>query len=327
MEGDKVIKFGVLGAGRIARTFSDSVNGIHETLYGIASRDLLRAEQFQSEYGFVKAYGSYEELLDDPNIDCVYIATPHGLHFEQMKMCLEKGKHILCEKSFTLNLDQAKIILEMAEAKNLFVMEAMWTRFLPTIQEVCKMIQNDAIGDIFQIDASFGFETATSTKDRLFNPELGGGSLLDIGIYPITLANLLLGVPDSFETLSSFYASGVDTSAKITYFYPEAEAILNISFLDNLGNDAYIYGTKGYFHIPNFHACEFATLYNNNHKVVKMIEHKHIINGFEYEIFEAIRCIKKKLIESPLMKHEDTLEIMRQMDEIRKSWNFKYPQE
>lgn len=322
-----MIKFGVLGAGRIARTFAEAVNGIHETLYGIASRDLAKAEQFQKEFGFVKAYGNYSDMLDDPNIDCVYIATPHGLHFEQMKQCLEKGKHVLCEKSFTLNLEQAKTIFEIAKAKNLFVMEAMWTRFLPTIQEVCKLIQEDAIGDVFQVEANFGFEAQKSNKDRLFNPELGGGALLDIGIYPLTLANLLLGIPDNFESQATFHSTGVDTSAKITYFYPEAEAILSMSFLDNIGNDAYIYGTKGYFHIPHFHSCEVATLYNNNHKVVKMIEHKHIVNGFEYEIFETIRCIKKKMIESPVMTHEITMEIMRQMDEIRKSWNFKYPHE
>jgi len=322
-----MVKFGVLGAGRIAKTFSSAVSGIHENLYAIASRDLTKAKQFQSEFGYSVAYGSYEELLDDPSVVCVYVATPHSLHFEQMKMCLEKGKHILCEKAFTLNREQAKIIFEIADEKKLFVMEAMWTRFLPTIQEIQKLVAEDAIGDIFQIEASFGFESTKNLKDRLLNPVLGGGALLDIGIYPITLANLFLGVPDSFESNAFFHPSGVDTSAKITYFYPEAEAILNMSFMDNIGNDAYIYGTKGYFHIPNFHACEVATLYNNNHKVVKMIEHKHLVNGMEYEIFETIKCIRKKALESPVMTHETTLEILRQMDEIRKSWNFKYPQE
>jgi predicted dehydrogenase len=322
-----MIRFGVIGAGRIAKTFSLAVNGIHETLYAIASRDLEKANQFKEEFGYQKAYGSYEQLLDDELVDCVYIATPHALHFEQMKSCLEKGKHILCEKSFTLNHEQAKIIYDLAESKNLFVMEAMWTRFLPTIQEVQKLVKDDAIGDIFRIEASFGFETNKDLKDRLLNPVLGGGTLLDIGIYPITLANMFLGIPDSFESNAFFHPSGVDTSSKITYYYPEAEAILNMSFMDNIGNDAYIYGTKGYFHIPNFHACEVATLYNNNHKVVKMIEHPHIVNGLEYEIVETIQCIKKKAIESSIMTHEISLEILRQMDEIRKSWNFKYPQE
>lgn len=322
-----MVKFGVFGAGRIASTFSNAANGIHENLYAIASRDLEKAENFAKKHHFEKAYGSYEQLLDDPMVNCVYIATPHSFHYDQMKMCLEKGKNILCEKSFTLNADQAKEIYSIAEKKQLFVMEAMWTRFLPTILEVKKMVVDDMIGDIFQIEANFGFSTNSNPRDRLFDPLLGGGALLDIGIYPITFANLFLGVPDSFESNVFFHPSGVDTSEKITYFYPEAQATLNITFNEDLGSEATIYGSKGYVYFPNFHSAEVATLYNNSHKVVKDIEHKHLVNGMEYEIFETVKCIKKHLLESPIMTHETSIEILRQMDEIRKSWNFKYPQE
>jgi len=322
-----MVKFGVIGAGRIAATFSKAANGIQESLYAISSRDLEKAQDFAKKYGYEKAYGSYEAMLDDPEVTCVYIATPHGFHYEQMKLCLEKGKNILCEKAFTINLKQAEEILTLAKSKNLFVMEAMWTRFLPTILEVKKMIEEDAIGEIFQIEASFGFNSNHSLSDRLFNPLLGGGALLDIGIYPITLANLFLGVPDSIDTSCVLSTTGVDESNEIIYYYPEAKAILKSSFLEDISQDAYIYGTKGYFYIPNFHRAEVATWYNNNHKVVKVIEHKHIVNGMEYEIFEVVKCIKKKLSESRIMPHETTLEIMRQMDEIRDNWNLKYPQE
>ncbi|MGD9909634.1 MAG: Gfo/Idh/MocA family protein [Candidatus Izemoplasmatales bacterium] len=322
-----MIKFGVIGAGRIAATFSKAADGIQENLYAVASRDLAKAEEFAKKYGFEKAYGSYEEMLEDPLVDCVYIATPHGFHYEQMKLCLEKGKNILCEKAFTLNLAQAEEILAIAKEKNLFVMEAMWTRFLPTILEVKKMIDEDTIGEIFQIEGNFGFNSNHSLSDRLFNPLLGGGALLDIGIYPITLANLFLGIPDSFDTSCVFSETGVDQSNEIIYYYPEAKAVLKSSFMEDITQDAYIYGTKGYFYIPNFHRAEVATLYNNNHKVVRVIEHKHIVNGMEYEIFEVVKCLKKKQLESKVMPHETTLEIMRQMDEIRANWNLKYPQE
>ncbi len=322
-----MVKFGVIGAGRIADTFSKAVSGIHENLYAIASRDLNKAEEYAKKYGYEKAYGSYEELLDDSEVNCIYIATPHAFHYEQMKMCLNKGKNILCEKSFTLNHKQAQEIFQLARDKNLFVMEAMWTRFLPTIQEVKKLVDEDAIGDIFRIEANFGFNATQKISDRLLNPALGGGALLDIGIYPITLANLFLGIPDSFESNVFFHQTGVDTSMKITYFYPEAQAILNASFTDDIGQDAYIYGTKGYFYFPNFHRAEVATLFNNNHKVVKVIEHKHIVNGLEYEVFETIKCIKKKCTESKIMSQETSIEILRQMDEIRENWNLKYPHE
>jgi len=322
-----MIRFGVLGAGSIAHTFSSAAVGVQENLYAIASRDLSRAEAFQKQYGYEKAYGSYEELLADSLVDCVYVATPHGLHFEQMLACIEHGKHILCEKAFTLNAKEAKIVFDRANEKKLFVMEAMWSRFLPTIQEIQKAIQSDEIGEIFEIEITFGFAAGAKAKERLFAPELGGGALLDIGIYPITFANLFLGIPDSVESVVTMTESGVDLESNITYFYPEAQAVLRSSFKDNLGNEAYIYGSKGYIHIPNFHAAEVATIFNNNHKVVRIIEHKHLVNGFEYEIFEAVKCIRKKHTESSIMPHSQTLEILSQMDEIRKEWNLVYPSE
>ncbi|MBU1144723.1 MAG: Gfo/Idh/MocA family oxidoreductase [Firmicutes bacterium] len=322
-----MIKFGVMGAGRISASFSSAVNGINEHLYAIASRNLLKAETFKNKYHYQVAYGSYEEMLDDPLVDCVYIATPHSFHFDQMKLCLEKGKHILCEKSFTLNHKQAIIIYELARRKHLFVMEAMWTRFLPTLLEVKKLIDQDEIGEIIQIDATFGFKAEMDLQNRLFNLNLGGGALLDVGLYTLTLANLFLGVPDNIESTVVMSKEGIDLSETITYFYPHAQAVLMASLVEDLGTDAYIYGTKGYFHIPSFHSANLAILYNNNHKALREIEHKHIVNGLEYEIFETIKCIKKKSIESPLMTHENSIEILRQMDHLRKKWNLVYPQE
>jgi predicted dehydrogenase len=322
-----MVKFGVMGAGRIAHRFCQAMNGIDESIRAIASRDPERAERFAMDFGIEKAYGTYEELLADPEVACVYIATPHALHHAQIMACLEAGKNVLCEKAFTLNHRQAKEVFDFAVKKGLFVMEAMWTRFLPAINEVKRLIDAGEIGDIIEIDADFSFASGAGPDDRLFDPALGGGALLDVGIYPVTLVNLFLGIPDSFDTEVTMGSSGVDVSEKITYFYPHASAILYASIVADGDREAYIYGTKGYVHLPNFWSTEVATVYNNNHKIVREISCKHMVNGMEYEIFEALRCIRAKSVESAVCPHEATLEILRQMDAIRASWNFRYPGE
>lgn len=322
-----MVKFGVLGAGRIAQTFCSAVIGINEHLYAVSSRDLTNAETFKKTYGFQKAYGSYEEMLSDPEVDCVYVATPHGMHFEHMKLCLEHGKHVLCEKAFTLNKKQAEQIFQLADKQHLFVMEAMWTRFLPTIQEVKRIVDSGLIGEVIQLEANFCFMRPIDPINRLFNKELGGGALLDIGIYPLTLANLILGIPDSFESVVTLADTGVDITEKITYFYPRATAVFNVSLVSEMPHDAYIYGTSGYIRIPNFHAADAAVVYNNNHKTIREIEHKHLVNGLEYEVFETVKCIRKHVHESEIMSHAMTLEILDQMDKLRATWGVKYPQE
>jgi len=322
-----MVRFGIMGAGKIAHRFAQAIIGINEYLYGIASRDLGRAMEFQEKYDLEKAFGSYEALLADPKVDCVYVATPMAMHYEDMLMCLEAGKHVLCEKTFTLNQKQADHIFQVAKAKNLFVMEAMWTRFLPTIQEVQKLVADGEIGEIISMEAYINLKLDFPPDNRIYSKALGGGALLDVGVYPLNLANMFMGIPDSFDTDVKMGSTGVDIDEKITYFYPHSHANLYASVVNDERKEAYIYGTKGYVHIPGFWHTETAIVYNNHHKIIKTIEHKNIINGFEFEIFETIRCIKKKLIESPIMPHKTSSEIMRQMDEIRKSWNLQYPGE
>ncbi len=322
-----MVRFGIMGAGKIAHKFAQAIIGINEYLYAVASRDIGRAIEFQEKYNLEKAYGSYEALLADPKVDCIYVATPMAMHYEDMLLCLEAGKHVLCEKTFTLNYKQTEHIFQIAKAKNLFVMEAMWTRFLPTIQEVQKLVADGEIGDIISMEAFINLKLDFPPESRIYSKALGGGALLDVGVYPINLANMFMGIPDSFDTSVKLGPTGVDIDEKITYFYPHSHADLYASVVNDERKEAYIYGTKGYVHIPGFWYTETAIVYNNHHKIIKTIEHKHIVNGFEYEIFEAIKCIKKKWIESPIMPHKTSLEIMRQMDEIRKSWNLQYPGE
>ncbi len=322
-----MIRFGVIGAGRIAKTFSEAIKGTKESLYAVASRDINKALQYQKDYGYEKVYGSYEALLADLNVDCVYIATPHGLHYEHMMLALTYKKNILCEKSFTLNAKQAETVLNKAKENNLFVMEAMWTRFLPTIREVKKLVDSGIIGKITKIEADFGFAVDKHRKDRIVDPKMGGGALLDLGVYPVNFANLFLGSPDRYETKAVMDSRGFDFSETYTFFYSDSQAYLKSSLAEQLDTTAYIYGTEGYIKIPDFWKAEHALIYNQNHQLIQEINHPHLINGFEYEINEVARCLNENLKESPMMPHSSTLEVMKQMDALRKTWGLKFPTE
>lgn len=320
-----MIRFGVIGAGQIARTFSLAMKATDGILYGVASRDIDKARLYQKEYGYQVAYGCYEELVKDPLIDCVYIATPHGLHAEHMKLAISHGKHVLCEKSFTINAHQAEDILSLAKKHQVFVMEAMWTRFLPTIIELKKDIDAHIIGDIKTIHVTFGFDAIQKPKNRLFDPHMGGGALLDIGVYTLTIAHLFLGLPTSFETHANLIDNHFDMSFEITLYYPTSTVKMACALNQDLENKVYIDGTKGRAIIDLFWRTEKADIFNSSNQLLKTIAIPHIINGFEYEIQEVIHCINEHQLESSIMSHQNTLEIMKLMDDIRKVWKLKYP--
>jgi len=322
-----MVRFGVIGAGSIARVFCEAVRGVQGNLYAVASRDQKRSDELKDAYGFEKAYDSYEKLLSDPLVDCVYLATPHGLHYEQMMMILDYKKHILCEKSFTLNAKQAAAVFKKAKENNLFVMEAMWTRFLPTIKEVLVSVKNKMIGDITHLENSFGFSFENRDQSRLFDPKLGAGALLDIGVYSVTMAHLFLGNPSHFDTEVILDPRGFDLSESITFHYPDLDAHMSCSLESILDNECIITGTKGVIKIPQFWRAEKAYIYDLNHQLIKEIAHPHPINGFEFEILEVIKCIESGLTESSTMTHQTTLDIMKLMDGLRYAWGLKYPQE
>ncbi len=322
-----MLNYGVIGAGRIARQFCAAVNGINGKLYAIASRNMERALSYQKEFRFEKAYDSYEALLSDPKVDIVYVATPHGLHYEQMMQILDYKKHILCEKPLTLNEKQAKAVFQKAKEKKLFVMEALWTRFLPTIIEVKQLVDDGIIGDITEIHNSFGFAFEYGEKARLYDPKMGAGALLDVGVYPVSFSHLFLGPPTSFETTATMDPNGFDLSEEMTFHYSGAVAHLASSIIKDLDSTAIIKGTKGYIKIPTFWKAEKAFIYDLNHHLIKEISYPFIANGFEYEIMETYRVVEAGLLESKIMSHEVTLETMRELDALRKAWGLKYPQE
>jgi len=324
-----MMKFGVIGAGNIANTFCTAVNqaDIDAQLYAIGSRSIEKANKYKETYGFVKAYGSYTELFLDDEVDAIYIATPHGLHYEQMLDILDYKKHILCEKSFTLNHHQAKEIFAKAKKQNVFIMEAVWTRFLPTILRLQELVNSGIIGEITKVEADFCIDPDKSDEDRLFNPKLGGGALLDVGIYPITFANLFMGTPTSITSTMKKYHTGVDLTEEIRFTYKNGEAILNASIGENRPLKGLITGTKGTIDVKNFFFTEQAFIYDLNNNLIKELHFPHEVNGFEYEIRETVRCINNHKLESEIMPHKETINILTQMDELRETWDFVYPQE
>ncbi len=324
-----MINFGVIGAGNIANTFCLAVNNsvANAKLYAIASRSLEKAKEYQEKYGFTKAYDNYVDLFKDQNIDIIYVATPHGLHYEQMMEILDYNKHILCEKSFTLNAKQAEAVFNKAKEKNLFVMEAMWTRFLPVIRQLQKEVSNGVIGDVIKVQADFCFKASASEESRLFNIQLGGGALLDVGIYPITFANIFMGKPKSIFSTVEKYHTGVDITEEIIYIYEHGKACLKASLKEDEPMKAKIIGTKGYIDVNQFFFAEEATIYDLNNHIIMEINIPHQTNGFEYEIKEVIDCIENDQIESTIMSHNETLEILKQMDYLRTTWGLTYPQE
>ena len=322
-----MVRFGVIGAGAIAKKFAETVNAMGLDLYAIASRSKGRAEDYKARYGFEVAHEGYDALFEDPNVDCVYIATPHALHHAQMMRALDHGKHILCEKPFTLNAEEAQEVFDKAQEKGLFVMEAMKPRTMPVLLELRNLVDEGVIGDIVRLQASFGSEEALEEGARVLDPALGGGALLDIGIYPIVIANMFLGVPESIESQVVRHSSGLDLKERITLHYPNAKANLRASVDEAFHKNAVIYGTKGYIEIPHFTKVEVARITDASGGTLKTVRIPHETTDFEHEIKETVRCIEAGLTESPLNTHAMTLEVLRQMDAIRKDWNLAFPGE
>lgn len=324
-----MIKIGIIGAGHIAHKFAKAVtrSKLDATLDAIASRSEKKAVAFQNQFDIKKAYNSYEKLYQDPEIDLVYIATPHTFHYDQMMMALDYNKHIICEKPFTINAELAEQVFQKAQEKKCFVMEAMWTRFLPAIIELKKDIDDGIIGNINHLEADFCFNPSNPPTHRLYQPHLGGGALLDVGIYPITFANLFLGQPTNIQSDVKMMDTGVDAKETLTYEYPESTTILRAAIIEERPLVAIIKGEKGFAVVEGLHDTESIKIFNTEKELIKHIHHPHETNGFEYEIKEAIRCIQKGLLETPILPHEETLSVLNQMDGLRKEWNLIYPQE
>ena len=325
---EKKIRWGILGTGHISKKFADALSILPGAeLAAVASRDPDSAGKFAASYLIPKAYASYQELADDPDIDVIYIGTPHAFHLQNSVMCMRKGKAVLCEKAFSINAHEAREMVRVAREENVFLMEAMITRHIPLIKKVLVWIKENRIGEVRMVKASRCARGEFSLEGRHLNPELGGGSLLDVGIYVISFASMIFGKPPVESVgLSHIGDWGSDEQGVAILKYDNGE-IADLSFaLRTAGvNDAYIYGTEGYIKIHDVFAVPTkASLYINKQEI-EGIEEPLIGNALNYEAEEVMRCLKEGLKESPLMTLDESIQIMEIMDQLRKPWGLVYP--
>jgi predicted dehydrogenase len=322
------IRWGILGCGKIADKFASDLKLVEDAdLVAIASRDAEKGPAFQVRHGVSRLFNSYETLVSCDAVDVVYIATPHGFHFEHAMLCLEHHKPVLCEKALALNGEQVRRMVGTARAKKVFLMEAFWTRFLPQYEKVQELISNGEIGEVRLIQADFGFCAPEPLAQRLYDPALGGGSLLDIGIYPVFLAQALLGRPSEVQALMSAYPTEVDEQCVINMkFSNGALAVLSSTFAVDTPVEAMIAGTKGRIHMRNRFHNAIGTIElvrgKNEAQTIEVVREQGF--GYQFEARHVSDCLRKNLIESPLMTHDDSIMLMDTLDRIRKNCGIRY---
>jgi predicted dehydrogenase len=312
------IRWGILATGRIATEFNEDLRLLPDAeVVAVASRSDDAARVFAEAHGIPRAYGSWQALADHPGVDVVYVATPHSAHYEATKLCLEAGKPVLCEKPFTLDLATAQDLVSTARANNVFLMEAMWTRTNPCIREVLALVADGEIGEITAVDADFGIVGPFPPSHRLRARELGGGALLDLGVYPITIAHLFLGVPETILAWASRGPEGTDENTGLVLGYASGGvATLHCGIIGETGQRATITGTLGRVELPrHFYKPDAYTVVRGDDVQETQIQMRG--HGMVYEAEEVMRCIRQGELESPLMPHATTLEVMGILDEAR----------
>lgn len=322
------MKLGILGPGRIARTVAPTLVALPEVeCYAVASQTPGKAAEFARDFGFEKAYNSYEDMLRDPAVELVYITTPHSHHYEQMLLCLNHGKHVICEKAFTMNAHQARRIREFASQKGLYVAEAIWTRYMPSRQIINGILESGIIGSANTLTANLSYNVAY--KERLTSPELAGGALLDIGIYGLNFALMHFGDDIArMESSVKLTDTGVDGMETITIHYRDGRmAVLTHSIYCRGDRKGIIHGEKGYIVVENINNPQSVSVYDATDKLLQYHEVPRQISGYEYEFQEAARCIREGKLEADSMPWDRTIQLMEIMDSLRKAWGVIYPQE
>ena len=323
------IKWGIMGTGRIAGSFAIALKNLDDSeLYGTGSRSGENADAFSDEYSVPKSFHDYESLAADPDIDVIYVATPHSLHKENCLMCLEHGKAVLCEKPFTINSAEAAAVINFARERRLFLMEAMWTRFVPAAMKLKELIENKIIGDIQYLFAGGAFIPEFDPDHYLFKKELGGGVLLDGGVYPVSLASWLLGYPDKIQSAGRLNSNGIDDhDAMLLEYDCGAIASLYVSMRTKSPPDITVLGSKGKIYVHPAMFCPSKITLSLFDAEETEIALPFASNGYQYEAMEVNRCLREGKIESKVMPLDETLAIMRMMDKIRDQLGLKYPME
>ena len=317
---------GSIGAGWIADKMAEALAPLQDyCVYAIASRSLDKAKAFAQSWNIPKAYGSYEELVEDKDVDLVYIATPHSHHFPHTMLALEHGKPVLVEKAFTANAREAEILLETAHRKGLFITEAIWTRYMPLSHKVKEIMESGIIGEPRLMTATLCY--MMEFKERILRPDLCGGALLDLGVYALNFARMYFGT-DIVKTVSNCQlgTTGMDMQECISLCFADGKmANLQAGTLCLNDRQGIINGTEGYIRVDNINCPHVVEVYRNYELVARYTKPEDMVNGYEYQVYECRRCIEEGLLESPMMPHAETLSIMKQMDDLRKEWGVVYP--
>lgn len=322
------LRWGIIGTGRIAGEFATGLRSTTDRLVAVGSRTQVGAERFGAAYDIPQRHGSYEALAADPNVDAVYVATPHNGHYTESLRCLEHGKAVLCEKPFTINAREADMLVRVARERGLFLMEAMWTRFLPLIVHVRELLAEGAIGEPRMLWADFGFRTGVNPASRLFDPALGGGALLDVGVYCVSIASMLFGEPVQIATLANLGETGIDEQNGTVLRYAAGQmALLSSAVRTTTPMETTIMGTDGMIriHSPSWKPTRLTLSRPGADPLT--VERPITGNGYNYEALEVAECLEAGKTESAVMPLDETLAIMRTMDAMRAEWGLKYPME
>ncbi len=321
-------RWGILGTGGIAHKFATGLSVLTDAqLVAVGSRTQESADKFADEFNAPRRHASYEALANDPEVEAIYIATPHPFHKDNTLLCLNAGKAVLVEKPFAINAAEAQEMIDLSREKKVFLMEAMWSRFLPAIVRTRELIASGAIGEVRMLNADFGFRTSFNPTSRLFDMALGGGALLDVGIYPMSLAFMLFGTPKTVAAEAHFSETGADDQNAILFSYDKGQlALLSSASRTNTAHEAIIYGTDGSIRIPDWwHGQKL--IVNVNGKPSETLDIPHLGNGYPHEAIEVATCVRAGKIESETMPLDESLAIIRTMDTIRSQWRLKYPSE
>ncbi len=325
----KIFNWGILGPGKIAQKFAQDLAFVpNAKLYAVGSRNLERAQNFAKEHNAITYFDSYEALVNCAEVDIIYIATPHSEHYKNTLLCLNAGKPVLCEKAFAINSLQLQEMVTLAQHKKIFLQEAIWSRFHPAIIQILNIIQSGQIGEIVHVQADFGFKANPDPEGRLFNPNLTGGSLLDIGIYPIFISKLILGQPTLVKAIGTLTSTGVDQNCSIAMkFKNGATASLFSTLMANTPTVCSIYGTLGKIEIHSrFHETKGFTVIIDGQEP-QVFETERLGNGYSYEAADAQRCLLENRIENNLLTLSFSQELMQILDEVRMQIGLQYPQE
>jgi predicted dehydrogenase len=322
------IRWGIIGTGKIAANFAQGLSVLPEAeLIAVGSRAGRTAEAFGEKFSVPRRYDSYAALAADGDIDVAYVATPHPMHMENALLCLEAGRAVLCEKPFAMNSDQARRMIELSRRKKLFLMEAMWTRFLPAMVKVRQLLAAGAVGEVRMVTADFGFRTSWNPEGRLLNPHLGGGGLLDVGVYAVSLSSMILHRPERVLSLAHIGQTGVDEQAAMILGHTGGRlALLSCAVRTASPMEAHILGTDGSIriHSPWWRTAAFTLKSGGKEETFQL---PFVSTGLNYEAQEVMDCLRRGMSESDVMPLEETLSVMKTLDEIRSQWALRYPVE